>query len=168
MFCANWKAILAPSIFRSVYILSQALNKNWSNVLGQHNLILTCWLVKYDPYMYSSILKLQKKKLLFHRNFENWILTGVFTLLHTKFSMTSLLTHNVAHSTGYSFRSKTNKQPLKKFLSLAFTWVKVVKNWTSFKKIKWFKNWSFQYRIVASRNTSRLVTPHVTNWIKLN
>ena len=32
----------------------------------------------------SSILKLQKKKLVFHRNFENWILTGVFTLLHTE------------------------------------------------------------------------------------
>ena len=27
---------------------------------------------------------------------------------------------------------------------------------------------SNNYRIVASRNTSRLVTPHVTNWIKFN
>ena len=27
---------------------------------------------------------------------------------------------------------------------------------------------STRYRIVASRSTSRLVTPHVTNWIKLN
>ena len=43
-------------------------------------------------------------------------------------SMTSLLMHNVAHSTRYSFRPKTNNQ----FLSLAFSWVKVVKNWTSF------------------------------------
>ena len=83
MFCAIRKAILAPSIFRSVTILSQALYKNWSNVLGQHNLILTCWLVKYDSSMYSSIL-MQKKKLGFYRNFENWILTGVFTLLHTE------------------------------------------------------------------------------------
>ena len=47
-------------------------------------------------------------------------------------SMTSLLMHNVAHSTRHSFRPKTNNQPLKKFLSLAFSWVKVVKNWTSF------------------------------------
>ena len=35
--------------------------------------------------------------------------------------MTSLLTHNVAHSTRHSFRPKTNNQPLKKFLSLAFS-----------------------------------------------
>ena len=33
-------------------------------------------------------------------------------------SMTSLLTHTVAHSTRPSFRPKTNNQPLKKFLSL--------------------------------------------------
>ena len=45
--------------------------------------------------------------------------------------MTSLLTHNFAHCTMHSFRPKTNNQPIKKFLSLAFTWVKVVKNWTS-------------------------------------
>ena len=47
-------------------------------------------------------------------------------------SMTTLLTHTVAHSTKPSFRSKTNNQPLKKFLSLALSWTKVVKNWTSF------------------------------------
>jgi hypothetical protein len=34
-------------------------------------------------------------------------------------SMTTLLTHTVAHSTKSSFRPKTNNQPLKKFLSLA-------------------------------------------------
>ena len=43
-------------------------------------------------------------------------------------SMTSLLTHTVAHSTRPSFRPKTNNRPLKKFLSLAVSWVKVVKN----------------------------------------
>ena len=47
-------------------------------------------------------------------------------------SMTSLLTHNIAHSTMHSFRPKTNNQPIKKFLSLALSWAKVVKNWTSF------------------------------------
>ena len=36
-------------------------------------------------------------------------------------SMTSILTHNVAHSTRHSFRPKTNNQPIKKFLSLAFS-----------------------------------------------
>ena len=36
-------------------------------------------------------------------------------------SMTSLLTHNVTHSTRHSFRPKTNNQLLKKFLSLAVT-----------------------------------------------
>ena len=35
---------------------------------------------------------------------------------HTYFSMTTLLTHTVAHSTKPSFMPKTNNQPLKKFL----------------------------------------------------
>ena len=43
-------------------------------------------------------------------------------------SMTSLLTHTVAHSTRHSFKPKTNNQTFKKFLSLAVSWVKVVKN----------------------------------------
>ena len=69
---------------------------------------------------------------------ENWHLT-TFTLLSNHipysreyYSMTTLLTHTVAHSTKPSFRTKTNNQPLKKFLSLALGWTKVVKNWTSF------------------------------------
>ena len=45
----------------------------------------------------------------------------------TSGSMTSLLTHTVAHSTRPSSRPKTNNQPLKKFLSLALSCVKVVK-----------------------------------------
>ena len=47
-------------------------------------------------------------------------------------SMTSLLAHTVPHSTRHYFRPKTNNQPLKKFFNLAFSWVKIVKNWTSF------------------------------------
>ena len=43
-------------------------------------------------------------------------------------SMTSLLTHTVAHSTRPSFSLKTNNQPLKKFLSHVVSRVKVVKN----------------------------------------
>ena len=46
--------------------------------------------------------------------------------------VTSLLTHDDAHSTRHFFWPKTNNQPFKKFLSLVFSWVKVVKNWTSF------------------------------------
>ena len=38
-----------------------------------------------------------------------------------KVSMTTLLTHALAHSTKSSFRSNTNNQPLKKFLSLALS-----------------------------------------------
>ena len=43
-------------------------------------------------------------------------------------SMTTFLTNTVAHSTKTSFRPKTNNQPLKKFVSLAVSWVKVVTN----------------------------------------
>ena len=67
-----------------------------------------------------------------------------YIVVYKYVSMTSLLTHTVVHSTTHSFRPKTNNQPLEKFLSLAVSWVKVVENWTSFQKIKWFKNWSFQ------------------------
>ena len=57
------------------------------------------------------------------------ITRGVFLLYSCIYiSMTSLLTHTFAHSTRPSFRLKTNNQPLKKFLSLAVSWVKVVKN----------------------------------------
>ena len=64
---------------------------------------------------------------------------------NTSYNMTSLLTHNVAPSTSHSFSPKTNSQPLKKFLSLAFSWIKVVEIWMSLKKkIKWFENWRFQ------------------------
>ena len=33
-------------------------------------------------------------------------------------SMTSILTHNVAHSTRHSFTSKTNNQPIKKYIPI--------------------------------------------------
>ena len=39
---------------------------------------------------------------------------------------------SVTHSTKPSFRPKTNNQSIKKFLSLAVSCVKVVKNWLSF------------------------------------
>ena len=42
------------------------------------------------------------------------------------------VSHSVAHSTKPSSRPKTNNQSIKKILSLAVSWVKVVKNWASF------------------------------------
>ena len=48
-------------------------------------------------------------------------------LTYKKGSMTSLSTHTVAHCTRPSFRPIVNNQPLKKCLSLAVSWVKVVK-----------------------------------------
>ena len=50
------------------------------------------------------------------RSLKNQI---VVQLWYTAISMTSLLTHTVAHSTRPSFRPKTNNQPLKKCSSLA-------------------------------------------------
>ena len=47
-------------------------------------------------------------------------------------SMTQLLTHSVAHSTRPCSRPQTNNQSIKKFLSLAVSCVKVVKNWALF------------------------------------
>ena len=69
------------------------------------------------------------------------------------FSMTSLLTHTVAHSTRPSFRPKTNNQPIKKFLSLAVSWVKFVKNCkiltfkVKFLCQKWSESFYFFHRL---------------------
>ena len=49
------------------------------------------------------------------------------TVLWLSNTMTSLLTHTVAHSTRPSFRPKNNNQSTKKFLSLGVNWVKVIK-----------------------------------------
>ena len=59
---------------------------------------------------------------------KGWGIHPEFNTYYKVFSMTTLLTHTVAHSTKPSFMPKTNNQPLKKFLSLALTWAKVVKN----------------------------------------
>ena len=55
-----------------------------------------------------------------------WFLNSLLDLVKS-FSMITLLTHTVAHSTKPSFLHKTNNHPLKKFLSLALSWAKVVK-----------------------------------------
>ena len=43
-------------------------------------------------------------------------------------SMTSLLMHTIAHLTRPTYRPKVNNLPIKKFLSRAASWVKIVKN----------------------------------------
>ena len=59
----------------------------------------------------------------------NFLCQKEFSILYyTSGSLISLLTHTVAHFNRLSFRPKTNNQPIKKFLSLAVSWVKVVKN----------------------------------------
>ena len=62
------------------------------------------WLSKpfLDPLIYFIKVK------------KNLKMTNSVTKM-TCFSMTSLLTHTVAHFTRHSFRPKTNNQPLKKF-----------------------------------------------------
>ena len=50
-----------------------------------------------------------------------WIILNYSKNVGEYISMTTLLTHTVAHSTKPSFRPKTNNQPLKKFLSLALS-----------------------------------------------
>ena len=79
--------------------------------------------------------------------------------------MNSLLTHTVAHSTRPSYRPKINHQPLKKFLSLAVSWVKVVKNGKilTFKVIGIFLiffHWkiSFQEHIIGKLPFSKYFT----------
>ena len=68
-----------------------------------------------------------------------WPLCGLAYDGNTYISMISLLTHNVTHSTRHSFRPKINNQPLKKFLSLEFSLVKVVKNDFN---ISWNDSWT--------------------------
>ena len=73
----------------------------------------------------------QWTKLYFEIEFATWNSNLESYLLCMTNSMTSLLTHIVAHSTTSTrpfYRPKINHQHLKKFLSLAVSWVKVVKN----------------------------------------
>ena len=50
----------------------------------------------------------------------------LYAALHLS-SMTTLLTHTVAHSARHSFRSKTNNHLIKNSRSLEFTWTKILK-----------------------------------------
>ena len=52
-------------------------------------------------------------------SFAYWIIFDIW------YSMTSLLTNTVAHSTRHSFRPKANNHSIKNSISLEFTWAKV-------------------------------------------
>ena len=75
----------------------------------------------------KSLLVADQTAQWYHRSYR--VLIKKFTLCKVEstiifsvnISMTSLLKHNVAHSSRHSFRPKTNNQPLKKLLSLAFS-----------------------------------------------
>ena len=58
---------------------------------------------------------------------QNFLMPRKKDYVLNKVSMTTLLTHTVAHSTKPSFMPKTNNQPPKMFLSLALSCTKVVK-----------------------------------------
>ena len=62
------------------------------------------------------------------RNMQEKLENVIIQFVWLRVSMTTLLTHNFAHSTKPSFRPKTNNQPPKKFLSLALSCAKDVKN----------------------------------------
>ena len=70
--------------------------------------------------------------------------------------------HSVAHFTKPSFRSKTNNQPLKKFLSLVVSWVKFVQNCKilTFTVLLWtfFENFNFQTTLFSQMKSNFLTT----------
>ena len=71
---------------------------------------------------YQVMGMFEKKKIGFHNILDIGRMEPKLCILTSPyFSMTTLLTHTVAHSTKPTFRSKTNNQPLKKFLSLALS-----------------------------------------------
>ena len=118
-------AIFRQSIFSPIMISVVHIRHSWDSRQSE---IFANWV--FEPLSFSAFDPLILFDLL-----HSWFLRlsqYCFESRTTDTSMTLLLTHNVAHSTRHSFRPKTNNQPIKKFLSLEFSWVKVVKNWTSF------------------------------------
>ena len=78
--------------------------------------------------LFTDVMMNLFTKSMFSLYFQSWPRINI----HVTTKYTSLLMQTVAQFTRPSFRPKNNNQPLKKFLSLAGSWVKVVKNWTSF------------------------------------
>ena len=67
--------------------------------------------------------------------YHTWLRTEVFEVAKLQkhpIKRAHTVKHTAAHSTKPSFMPKTNNQTPKKFSSLALSWAKVVKNWTSF------------------------------------
>ena len=98
-----------------------------------NSLCIMPWLVCMGPRLYWLLYRTQPSAINFTESRHYvWVIFPIFVALSEYidliFSMTTLLTHTVAHSTKPSFVPKTNNQPPKKFLSLALSWAKVVKN----------------------------------------
>ena len=84
-----------------------------------------------DPFngQTANFILKPPKELMLKKPIWSAIETAMFYYSGDMYSWSSLLLmHTVAHSTRPSFRHKTNNQLLKKFLSLAVSWVKVVNN----------------------------------------
>ena len=86
------------------------------------------FLVQMKSLEFASEINRPSK--LYRMDPTNFCLAEAEAATTTTISMTSLLTHTVAHSTRPSFIPKANNKSLKKFLSLVVSWVKVIKNWT--------------------------------------
>ena len=93
--------------------------------------------------MYCQLLQ-EKRAIHAHRDVLAWNQNIRFEKKSSSISMTQLLTHTVAHSTIPSFRPKPKNQPIKKNLSLAVTWVRIVKmcKILAFKANFLFQKWS--------------------------
>ena len=94
--------------------------------------------IYYNQYCPARIFKIGIYESFLYTLF--YMFTFELHMPHTYFSMTTLLTHTVAHSTKPSFRPKTNNQPLKKsFAQLS----KICQKWP---------NSDFQSQFSMSRN----------------
>jgi hypothetical protein len=114
-----WYSFLTEKCGRNIEWYLYTWHFNWNGFL----LVTFCWnmIVERFCIIWGIYARFAKKM----ANTSKLIRSLITYMVS---SMTSLLTHTVAYSTRPSFRSKTNNQPLKKFLSLAVSWLKVVKN----------------------------------------
>ena len=101
-----------------ITIKEEFIEDSKNETLGEFNEQILDW---YEPELIESSKQPQKKKPTKQKKSKGIKKPKVpdHSVEDIKGSMTSLLTHTVAHSTRPSFRLKTNNQPLKKFLSLA-------------------------------------------------
>ena len=99
----NWHVLFS---FRSIY------ERSWTQCFR------VLFIINFHPNLLLFLVHLSGRV----------AMPSLFIQVSKFINMTSLLTHTVAHFTRPSFRPKSNNQPLKKFLSLAVSWVKVVKN----------------------------------------